>query len=60
MKVYVVMGIDSNDVTFLDRVFFSKEEAENYVSESNSHDRALILYAREQNLCGYVEQPCNG
>ncbi len=60
MKVYVVMGIDSNDVTFLDRVFLNKEDAENYVCEANSHDRALVLYAREQSLWGYVEQPCNG
>ena len=58
MNVYVVMGIDSNDVTFVDRVFFHKVDADNYVNESNMHDRALVFYTREQNVCGYLEQPC--
>ncbi len=57
MKVYVVMGIDVNDVTFIDRVFLHKEDADNYVREANMQDRALVFYTREQTLWGYCEQP---
>lgn len=59
MKVYVVMGIDTNDVAFVDRVYLSKEDADIYVRESNLGDRAVAYYSREQNIWGYSEQPCN-
>ncbi len=57
MKVYVVMGIDVNDVNFIDRVFLYREDAEKYVSEANTNERALAYYVREQTLWGYCEQP---
>jgi hypothetical protein len=51
------MGLDTNDVAFVDRVFLRKEDADEYVRSSNRADRALVFYSREQVLCGYSEQP---
>jgi len=59
MTVYVVMCLDTNDASFVDKVFFRREDADIYVRESNMRDSALAYYYREQPLWGYSEQTCN-
>lgn len=58
MTVYVVMCLDTNNASFVDRVYLRKEDAYKYVYESNMQDSALAYYCREQTLWGASEQLC--
>jgi|GEM_PF-675089 len=53
MKVYVVMCLDTNNASFVDRVFLREEDAANYIREANRRDGALAYYYTEKVLFGY-------
>ncbi|HHU05928.1 MAG TPA: hypothetical protein GXZ65_05545 [Clostridiales bacterium] len=57
MKVYVVMCLDTNNASFVDRVFLREEDAAGYVREANRRDSALAYYYTEQILWGHGESP---